>query len=134
MRFLFSLNRELNEFQTHMNLETYRNFCLQMNGTSEGFPFDQKTLVFKVGGKLFALLDVDDFHSVNLKCDPEKAIDLRERFQGITAGYHMNKKHWNTVEFVSDVTEELIFDLTKHSYELVFASLPKKMRDELSIG
>jgi predicted DNA-binding protein (MmcQ/YjbR family) len=87
-----------------------------------------------VGGKLFALLDIDDFQAVNLKCNPEKAIDLRERFQGITAGYHKNKKHWNTVKFTSDVSEDLIFDLTKHSYELVFASLPKKVRDELSIG
>ena len=117
-----------------MNLETYRNFCLQLKGTSEGFPFDQKTLVFKVGGKLFALLDIDDFQAVNLKCDPEKAIDLRERFHGITAGYQMNKKHWNTVKFSSDVSQALIFDLTRHSYSLVFASLPKKLRDELSIG
>lgn len=104
-----------------------------MKGTSEGFPFDEKTLAFKVGGKLFALLDIDEFTSVNLKCDPEKAIDLREQFLGVQPGYHMNKKHWNTVVLQSDVSDQLLLELVVHSYELVFNSLPKKIQHELQI-
>lgn len=104
-----------------------------MKGTSEGFPFDEKTLAFKVGGKLFALLDIDEFTSVNLKCDPEKAIDLREQFLGVQPGYHMNKKHWNTVVLQSDVSDQLLLELVVHSYELVFNSLPKKTQHELQI-
>ncbi len=111
-----------------MNLEEFRNFCLSLAHVSEGFPFDNKTLVFKVHGKMFALCDVDKFESVNLKCDPEKAIDLREQFSGIFAGYHMSKKHWNTVQLNADVDDKLLLDLTKHSYDLVFAKLPKKLR------
>lgn len=125
MRFFFTL--------IFMDLENYRTFCLTLPHTEEGFPFDDKTLVFKVGGKLFALLDVDLFESVNLKCDPEKAIELRERFSGIIPGYHMNKKHWNTVKNQEDVSDDLLKELTVHSYELVFASLSKKVRDELQI-
>ncbi|TXI86526.1 MAG: MmcQ/YjbR family DNA-binding protein [Crocinitomicaceae bacterium] len=116
-----------------MNLDTFRTFCLNMKGTSEGFPFDEKTLAFKVGGKLFALLDIDEFTSVNLKCDPEKAIDLREQFLGVQPGYHMNKKHWNTVVLQSDVSDQLLLELVVHSYELVFNSLPKKIQHELQI-
>jgi predicted DNA-binding protein (MmcQ/YjbR family) len=112
-----------------MNLEEYRQYCLNFANTTEDFPFDNKTLVFKVHGKMFALCDVDKFESVNLKCDPEKAIDLREQFSGIFAGYHMSKKHWNTVELNSDVDDNLILELTKHSYDLVFAKLPKKLRE-----
>lgn len=116
-----------------MNLDTFRTFCLNMKGTSEGFPFDEKTLAFKVGGKLFALLDIDEFTSVNLKCDPEKAIDLREQFSAVQPGYHMNKKHWNTVVLQSDVSDQLLLELVVHSYELVFNSLPKKIQHELQI-
>ena len=116
-----------------MNLENYRAFCLTLPHTEEGFPFDDKILAFKVGGKLFALLDVDMFESVNLKCEPERAIDLRERFTGIIPGYHMNKKHWNTVKNDEDVSDDLLKELTVHSYELVFNSLSKKVRDELQV-
>lgn len=111
-----------------MNLEEFRNFCLKFNSVTENFPFDQQTLVFKVYGKMFALCDVEDFKSINLKCDPEKAIDLRERYSGIIPGWHMNKTYWNTVSVNEDVPKNLIFELTKHSYELVYASLPKKIR------
>jgi predicted DNA-binding protein (MmcQ/YjbR family) len=111
-----------------MNLEEFRNFCLNLAHVSEGFPFDNKILVFKVHGKMFALCDIDKFESVNLKCDPEKAIELREQFLGIIAGYHMSKKHWNTVQLNSDVDDILLLELCKHSYDLVFASLPKKLR------
>ena len=117
-----------------MNLEAFRNKCFSYSGVSEGFPFDQKTLVFKVGGKMFALCDVDDFVAVNLKCDPERAISLREEYPEITAGYHMSKKHWNTVSVRDELSDELLFELLEHSYELVRASLPKKIRDELQAG
>ncbi len=109
-----------------MNLETYRNFCLSFQNVTEDFPFDNRTLVFKIHGKMFALIDVEEFVSINLKCDPEKAIELREQLTGVLPGYHMNKKHWNTIELNSDVSDELILELTKHSFELVFKSLPKK--------
>lgn len=116
-----------------MNLDTLRNFCLNLKGTTEGFPFDANTLVFKVAGKMFALLDVENFDSVNLKCDPERAIELREKFSAILPGYHMNKKHWNTVLLNDDVSDQLLLELVEHSYELVVRSLPKKTQYELQI-
>lgn len=102
---------------------------MSLKGVTESFPFDQNTLVFKVFGKIFALCNVENFDGINLKCDPEKAIDLRERYEGINPGYHMNKTHWNTVSINSDVNDTLIFELIKHSYNLVFDSLPKKIRE-----
>ncbi len=114
-----------------MNIEVYTNYCQSLKGVTESFPFDTKTLVFKVYGKMFALCDVEDFDGVNLKCDPEKAIELREQFEGINPGYHMNKKHWNTVSTNADVNDSMIFELTKDSYDLVFSSLPKKVRENL---
>jgi predicted DNA-binding protein (MmcQ/YjbR family) len=113
-----------------MFLDDVRNHCLRKIGVTEGFPFDQKTLVFKVFGKMFALMDVDVFDSLNLKCEPEKALELRESFQGVQPGYHMNKKHWNTVFLNDDVSDMLVIELIDHSYDLVYASLPKKLRDE----
>jgi predicted DNA-binding protein (MmcQ/YjbR family) len=113
-----------------MFLDDVRTHCIQKAGVTEGFPFDQNTLVFKVFGKMFALMDVDAFDSLNLKCDPEKAIELREAFQGIQPGYHMSKKHWNTVLLNNDVSNQLLVELIDHSYELVYASLPKKVRNE----
>jgi len=117
-----------------MNLEDFRTYCLNLKGTSEGFPFDQNTLVFKVMGKIFALMDVENFSSVNLKCDPERAIELRESYEGIVPGYHMNKKHWNTVSFRKDVDDQLILELVDHSYALIVSSLTKKLQNELQAG
>jgi predicted DNA-binding protein (MmcQ/YjbR family) len=113
-----------------MNLETFRNYCLDFNSVTEEFPFDKTTLVFKVHGKIFALLDIEKFDSINLKCDPERSIELREQYNGVLPGYHMNKKHWNTITLNSDLNDEFIFDLTKHSYNLVFSSLPKKIKEK----
>jgi predicted DNA-binding protein (MmcQ/YjbR family) len=113
-----------------MYLDDLRNHCLQKPGVSEGFPFDKHTLVFKVFGKMFALTDVDDFDAINLKCDPEKALELRERFQAVQPGYHMNKKHWNTVYLRDDVSDSLLLNLVDESYLLVYESLPKKVRHE----
>jgi predicted DNA-binding protein (MmcQ/YjbR family) len=115
-----------------MDIEEYRAYCLNKAMTSEHFPFDDKVLVFKVAGKMFALCDVDEFRSINLKCDPEKAILLREEFDEIEPGYHMNKKHWNTISMHGTLTNKLIKELIDESYNLVVKGLPKKTRDLLS--
>ncbi len=111
-----------------MHIEDFRNYCLSKKGVEETFPFDEVTLVFKVMGKMFALtgLEKPEFQ-VNLKCDPERAIELRERYEeAITDGYHMNKKHWNTVFFERDLEHSLLIELIDHSYDLVVSKLTKK--------
>lgn len=114
-----------------LNIEAYRDYCIAKTGVTEDFPFDNRTLVFKVGGKMFALADVEDFTGINLKCEPDYAVELREQYDGVKPGYHMNKTHWNTVEVDADVPDVLIAKLIDHSYQLVVNSLPKKQRDEL---
>lgn len=116
-----------------MNIEEYRTYCISKPGVTEGFPFDEKTLVFKVMGKMFALTDVDNFESVNLKCDPEKAIELREEHEDIYPGYHMSKKHWNTVKVNEGVSDDFIYSLINDSYDLVVSKLTKKLKEELSL-
>ncbi len=115
-----------------MNVEEYRDFCLSFPGVTEGFPFDSQTLVFKVMGKMFALTDIDSFEFINLKCAPERAITLREQFEEIKPGWHMNKVHWNSVFANGDLEDDLIKELITHSYELIAASLPKKEKEALS--
>lgn len=115
-----------------MNIEHYRELCLSLPHVTEDMPFDENVLVFRIGGKIFTLFDVNDFTSVNLKCDPERAIELREQNDGILPGYHMSKKHWNTVLMDGSVNDRLIAELVQHSYELVFKSLPVVKRKELS--
>ncbi|HEU4471692.1 MAG TPA: MmcQ/YjbR family DNA-binding protein [Flavisolibacter sp.] len=114
-----------------MDIEAYREYCLSLTGVTEGFPFDERTLVFYVKGKMFALTDVDAFSSINLKCDPELAVELRERYAAVRPGYHMNKKHWNTVEIDGSVPDRLIRQWIRDSYDLVVAKLPKKDREGL---
>lgn len=114
-----------------MNIEEFREFCIGMKGVTEELPFDENTLVFKVMGKMFALTGMDNFVSVNVKCDPEKAIELREEYNAVKPGYHMNKKHWNTIEVNSDMADQELRDWVLHSYDLVVAKLPKKTREEL---
>jgi predicted DNA-binding protein (MmcQ/YjbR family) len=114
-----------------MTLSEFREHCARKSGFSEDLPFDENTLAFRVGGKIFALMDMDLFESVNLKCDPERAVELRERYPGITGGYHMSKKHWNTVLCDGSVPHKLLLELADHSYDLVKASLPKKVREVL---
>ena len=115
-----------------MNIEQIREYCLSKPSAEESLPFDEDTLVFKVGGKMFALLSLENGSSVNLKCQPEKAVELRERYSEIVPGYHMNKKHWNTVIYNGSLPDSLIRALIDHSYELVVAKLPKKLREELA--
>ena len=116
-----------------MDLEEFRTYCFGKSAVSESFPFDNRTLVFKVAGKIFALTDIECFDSVNLKCNPEMAIELREKHAFITPGYHMNKKHWNTVIFEggSIPRKELLW-LLDHSYEQVVKGMPKKLQQELN--
>jgi predicted DNA-binding protein (MmcQ/YjbR family) len=117
-----------------MNIETFRELCMDKPGTTEETPFGPDTLVFKVTGKMFALTGLHAFESVNLKCDPERAIELREQYEGITPGYHMSKVHWNTVLTDGSVKDALIRELLEHSYALVVASLPKKVQAALKSG
>ncbi len=108
-----------------MNIEEFRNFCLSFPGAEEELPFDDNTLVFKVMGKMFALCDIDEFESINLKCIPQKAIELREAFPNVVIpGYHMNKKHWNTIEMNSNIPDSLIEEWISESYQLVVQNLP----------
>lgn len=115
-----------------MNLEELREYCLSKPAATESFPFDQHVLVFKVGGKMFALTDLKDGEpSVNLKCDPELAIELRERYGEVQPGYHMNKRLWNTVHLSGRIPDKILKEWIDHSYELVVQSLPKKIRMQI---
>ena len=115
-----------------MDIEQYRSFCLSQRGASEDFPFDEDTLVFRVANKIFALTSITaNPLTSNMKCDPERAIDLRENYpDAITGGYHMNKKHWNTVE-IESLPDALVKELVRHSYDLIVASLKKADREAL---
>jgi len=110
-----------------MTSEDIREYCLSFKGVTEGFPFDDDGLVFKVIGKMFVLLSLQD-RWLNLKCDPEKAIMLREQYDFVTPGYHMSKKHWNTIDLNGPVSEKLLKQWIKESYDLVYNSLPLKTR------
>ena len=114
-----------------MTLEHFREYCLSFKGTTEDLPFDENTLVFKVMDKIFALTNLLNFEFVNLKCNPEKAIELREEFMGITSAYHMNKKHWNSVRVDSSISNKQLENWISDSYNLVVSKLPKKLKTEL---
>ncbi len=115
-----------------MNIEEYREYCLAKQQVTEETPFGPDTLVFKVAGKMFALTDISEFSGINLKCEPERAIELREQHVEIIPGYHMNKQHWNTVAPNGSLSDEFIKELFDHSYELVVSSLPKKIRESFN--
>lgn len=115
-----------------MDIVSLREFCISLPHVEESFPFDENTLVFKVGGKIFLLVDIESNPlSFNVKCNPELAIELREKYTHVKPGYHMNKKHWNTIEMHPSLSDKLAFNWVQHSYELVFQSLPKKQRETL---
>ena len=107
--------------------EEVRDRCLAKAHVTEEFPFDEKTCVWKVAGKLFALADIDAFEGMTLKCDPEYAVELREQYIGIVGGYHANKKHWNTV-IIDQLTLSQVCEWIEHSYNLVWEKLPKKLK------
>lgn len=118
-----------------MNIQQYFEYCLSKKGVTEHFPFDEDTLVFKVGGKMFALVSLKEWEAenpaVNLKCDPEWGEELRAQYDDIQPGYHMSKVHWNTVKVNRDVTDKFLKELIDHSYDLVFKSLTKKNQAEV---
>jgi len=115
-----------------MDIETIRTYCLSKKGVSESFPFDQEVLTFKVLNKMFALVNINKRPwALNLKCDPEKAIEYREFYEEIKPGYHMSKKHWNTVNFEGRLENKLLLHLINHSYRLVVSKMPKKFKEQL---
>lgn len=119
-----------------MNIEQLHTYCLSKKGVTESFPFDSDTLVFKVKDKVFALVGLTKWESgqktINLKCDPEYAVELRSEYASIFPGYHMNKKHWNTVDLTSDeISPKFLTELIDHSYEMVVKGMTKRMRDSL---
>ena len=115
-----------------MNLEELREYCISKKGVEETLPFGPETLVFKVMGKAFVLTGFENNPlSFNVKCDPEKAIDLRERYDCVQPGFHMNKKHWNTIVSDGSVNNKLIREWIDHSYDLVVNALPKKEKENL---
>jgi predicted DNA-binding protein (MmcQ/YjbR family) len=116
-----------------MDIEQVREYCLSKEKATEGFPFDEETLVFKVMGKIFALLSLDTA-TLNLKCDPAWAIELRENCPSVRPGYHMNKKHWNTIDLDGSISQEFIGRLIDHSYELVVRGLTGKLKKQLKGG
>lgn len=116
-----------------MDIETLREYCLKKLGTTEELPFDEHNLVFKVMGKIFCILPLNSPESqCNLKCDPQRAIELRDEHHEIIPGFHMNKKHWNTIKLEGRLSNALITALVDHSYDLVVAKLPRKLKEELS--
>ncbi len=113
-----------------MNFEQLREYCLSKKGVEEGTPFGPETLVYKVMGKIFAITSFAIPCTVNLKCDPEYAVELREQYDDVQPGYHMNKKHWNTVRVDGRLNKKLAEKLIDHSYDLILKSLPKKLQEE----
>jgi predicted DNA-binding protein (MmcQ/YjbR family) len=110
-----------------MDIEAFREFCLLKKGVTEEFPFDEHVLAFKVLGKIFALTNLNNEEfTVNLKCNPERAVELRDEFNDIQPGFHMNKKHWNTVFFEASLDDKMLRELIEHSYDCVCAKLTKK--------
>ena len=119
-----------------MNIEQLRDYCITKKAVTEHFPFDDNVLVFKVLGKMFLLTGMDSWEkgeaAINLKCNPDYAIELRNEYESVEPGYHMSKKHWNTLRiYKGEIPKKLIFELIDHSYDLIINSLPKKTRDQL---
>jgi len=116
----------------NMDVETLRQYCLAKKGAGEDFPFGETTLVFKVMSKIFLIVSLDASPlQFNAKCDPDKAIDLREQYDSVQPGYHMNKKHWNTVVVDGSIPQRLLKEMIDDSYELIVQSLPKKEIEKL---
>ena len=114
-----------------MNIEELRDYCLLKAGATEGFPFGEDTLVFKVAGKMFLLSSISNGTSFNVKCEPELAVELREKYSEVQPGYHMNKKMWNTVNLDGTLTKKQLHEMIDHSYNEVVKGLPKKVREAL---
>ncbi len=111
-----------------MDIEALRAYCLNKRKVTESFPFDDVTLVFKVMGKMFAIMPLEKEQMISLKCDPDRAIKLRDRYAGVQPGWHLNKTHWNQVLLESDVDDKLIMELVDHSYDLIVAKFTRAMK------
>lgn len=114
-----------------MNIEEAREYCISKKACTESFPFDETTLVFKVMNKMFALLSLDEKPLISLKCDPEKAIILRDTYAGVIPGYHLSKIHWNTISLDGSIPTDLLQSWIDDSYNLIVAGLTKKLKEEL---
>jgi predicted DNA-binding protein (MmcQ/YjbR family) len=117
-----------------LNIEELRDYCLEKPAATEGFPFGEDTLVFKVAGKIFLLIGLEQADRFNVKCNPELAIELRERHPEVQPGYHMNKKLWNTILINGTLTRRQLLNMIDHSYAEVVKSLPKKTQAEITGG
>ncbi len=115
-----------------MNVEQIRNFCLAKKGVEETFPFDDVTLVFKVMGKIFLIIGLNEATFFNVKCEPEIAIDLRERYPEVLPGWHMNKQQWNSVRIDGDLSHDFLYEQIDRSYRLIVEGLSKKLKEELA--
>ena len=116
-----------------MQVDAFREYCLQKRAVTESSPFGPEHIVFKIGGKMFALLALDEIPpTANLKCEPDLALELRDRYEDVQPGYHMSKKHWNTVAIAGGVPDAEVRQMIDHSYDLVFAALPKKQRETIA--
>jgi predicted DNA-binding protein (MmcQ/YjbR family) len=115
-----------------MKIQDFIDYCSGKKGAVKDFPFDDETLVMKVQGKMFALINLTPPHSANLKCDPVYAIALRQKFNGVKDGYHMDKRHWNTVDLEGDVPDQEFYEMIDDSYNLVVKGLTRSQRDELA--
>lgn len=114
-----------------INIEDIRNHCIAKKGVTEGFPFDSDTLVFKVMQKMFLLINISDPSHFNVKCDAEKAVELREMYDAVKPGWHMNKSKWNTIDLSFDPPDDKVWEWIDHSYDEVVAGLPKKIQQQL---
>ncbi len=116
-----------------MNIEAFREYCLSKPGVTEETPFGVDTLVFKVGCRIFALTDLNTFESINLKCDPEMAVQLREQYNAVQPGYHMDKKHWNTIRMQNNIPDLVLKQWIDQSYYLVYAKLTRAQKLAISV-
>lgn len=117
-----------------MDMEQLREYCLKKRGVEESFPFGEEVLVFKVGGKIFLLANLSEGATFNVKCDPDLAVELRERHEEVQPGYHMNKRHWNTVRMDGALKTKELREMIDHSYNIVVAALPKRVRAGLTLN
>jgi len=125
------INSGIINYRTKMDIEKVRNHCLGKKKVTEGFPFGEDVLVFKAMNKMFCLVNMKPPYSINLKCDPELAVELREKYDAVTPGYHMNKTNWNTIVFDRSISDKEILLWIDNSYKLIAESLPKKEREAL---
>lgn len=131
--YLCSCKNNSSSIKARMNIEQLREYCLSKKGATEDFPFDEETLVIRVMNKIFAILPLERGPCINLKCDPELVVSLREHYRAVEPAYHMNKKHWNTVWGNRDARQEEIAGWIDHSYDLIVNSLTRKLKAELDL-